>query len=117
MRFNVEDFEVVADGRCLEQVSIAAGTKVVHVGDGSILSSEVDKRIAIPGAVDMHATIVKFLDTRRVQRSDHARATVGPLTVVLAARTVTDAAMTAGSRVLSSDTAASITAMSGRGSG
>jgi hypothetical protein len=106
MRFNVEDFEVVADGRCLEQVSIAAGTKVVHVGDGSILSSEVDKRIAIPGAVDMHATIAKFLDARRVRLSDHARATVGPLTVVLAGRTVTDAAMTAGSKVLASDTAA-----------
>lgn len=48
MRFNVEDFEVVADGRCLEQVSTGAGTKVVHVGGGSILSSEVANRIAIP---------------------------------------------------------------------
>lgn len=105
MRFNVEDFEVVADGRCLEEVSIAAGTNVVHVGDGSILSAEVDKRIAIPGAVDMHATIAQFLDARRVRLSDHARANVGPLTVVLAGRTVTDAAMTAGSRVLISDTA------------
>jgi hypothetical protein len=41
----------------------------------------------------------------RVRLSDHARATVGPLTVQLAARIITDAEMTVGSDVLRSPTA------------
>ena len=107
MRFDVEDFGVVADGLCLESVSITAGTNKVHVGDGSIFSAaEVGKRMAIPGAVDMQATVVEVLDARRVRLSDHARATVGPLTVALDGRSVHDATMTAGSKVLTSDTAA-----------
>jgi hypothetical protein len=187
MRFNVEDFGCVADGRCLEQVSIEADTSVVSVSDGSVIASEIGKRIAIPGAIDMHATIADHVEFRkipgaridadsnelqfalsqqnalvpsvhegwritvdgagpdgsrlvsdvdtvidprtrlrlahlastsvqnttavlnergRVRLSDHARATVGPLTVQLADRTITDAEMTVGSKVLRSQTAA-----------
>jgi hypothetical protein len=38
MRFNVEDFGCLADGRCLEEVFIEAGTALVSVGDGSVIA-------------------------------------------------------------------------------
>jgi hypothetical protein len=57
MQFNVADFGCVADGRCPERVSIEAGSSVLRVGDRSVVATEVGKQIAIPGAIDMHATI------------------------------------------------------------
>ncbi len=80
MGFVVEDFGCVADGRCLERVSITADTAVVTVADGSIISTEVGKRIAIPGAIDMEATIAKLDPMREI-----TNATIGPGEAILVA--------------------------------
>ena len=57
MLLNVDDFGCVPDGRFLEKVSIQAGSTVLGVADGTVRPTDVGKRIAIPGAVDLVATI------------------------------------------------------------
>jgi hypothetical protein len=52
-------------GRFLERVSVAAGAVAVAVPGGGLRAVDVGKRIAIPGAADLHAQI-----TRLVRRTD-----------------------------------------------
>jgi hypothetical protein len=57
MLLSVDDFGCVPDGRYLKSVSIQADSTVLTVRDGVVRQTDVGKRIAIPGAVDLVATI------------------------------------------------------------
>src|SRR4051812_41196062 len=57
MLLSVDDFGCVPDGRHLKSVSIQAGSTDLGVADGTVRPTDVGKRIAIPGAVDLVATI------------------------------------------------------------
>jgi hypothetical protein len=57
MLLSVDDFGCVPDGRYLEKVSIQAGSTVLGVADGTVRPTDVGKRIAVPGAADLVATI------------------------------------------------------------
>jgi hypothetical protein len=57
IELNVDDFGCVPDGRVLEGVAIDAGSALLHVPEGGLRASDVGKNIAIPGAVDLVATI------------------------------------------------------------
>jgi hypothetical protein len=54
---HVDDFGCVPDGRFLEQVSIDPGSAVLNVPGGGLRSTDTGKNVAVPGAVDLVATI------------------------------------------------------------
>jgi hypothetical protein len=56
----------VPDGRVLERVSIAAGSADLTAADGTLRASDVGKNIAIPGAIDLGASIAGLLDRKDV---------------------------------------------------
>jgi hypothetical protein len=62
MALHVDDFGCVPDGRFLEQVSIDADAAALTVSDGLLRAIDVDKNIAIPGAVDLVATIAGLVN-------------------------------------------------------
>lgn len=57
MVLHVDDFGCVPDGRFLERVSIAGGSTVLTDHNGSLRATDVKKSVAIPGAIDLVATI------------------------------------------------------------
>jgi len=69
MLLNVDDFGCVPDGRCLERVSIQAGSPELSAADGTLRPRDVGKNIAIPGAVDLVATISELLRRKDVARA------------------------------------------------
>src|SRR5438034_10058709 len=62
MLLHVNDFGCVPDGRVLERVSIAAGSADFTAVDGALRATDVGKNIAIPGALDLVATIAALPD-------------------------------------------------------
>jgi hypothetical protein len=64
MLLHVNDFGCRPDGRFLERVSMAAGSAVLNAGDGTLRATDVGKDIAVPGAVDVVATIARLLDRK-----------------------------------------------------
>jgi hypothetical protein len=85
MLLNVDDFGCVPDGRFLEKVSIQAGSTVLGVADGTVRPTDVGKRIAIPGAVDLVATISGLI-ARKDVASTSMVAGSATLTAVLTAQ-------------------------------
>src|SRR6266702_5049131 len=69
MLLNVDDFGCVPDGRCLERVSIRAVSPELSAADGTLRPSDVGNNIAIPGAVDLVATISELLRRKDVARA------------------------------------------------
>jgi hypothetical protein len=69
MHLNVDDFGCVPDGRYLERVSIDAGSVELTAEDGTLRGTDVGKQIAIPGAVDLVATIAELLDRKDVEHA------------------------------------------------
>src|SRR5690348_518273 len=83
MLLNVDDFGCVPDGRCLERVSIQAGSPPeLSAADGTLRPSDVGNNIAIPGAVDLVATISELLRRKDVARAS-MRAGSTAMTAVL----------------------------------
>jgi hypothetical protein len=109
MRLHVNDFDCVPDGRVLERVAIAAGSAVLTSPDGGLRATDVGKNIAIPGGADLGAdldvTIISVDRPDFVGLSNYARRSVAGVTVDLGDRVIHDAAMTLGSRGLTSPTA------------
>ena len=109
MRLHVNDFDCVPDGRVLERVAIAAGSAVLTSPDGGLRATDVGKNIAIPGGADLGAdldvTIISVDRPDFVGLSNYARRSVTGVTVDLGDRVIHDAAMTLGSRGLTSPTA------------
>ena len=85
MLLNVDDFGCVPDGRYFEKVSIQAGSTVLGVADGTVRPTDVGKRIAIPGAVDLVATISGLI-ARKDVASTSMVAGSATLTAVLTAQ-------------------------------
>jgi hypothetical protein len=65
----VDDFGCVPDGRFLERIAIAAGAAVLTDSDGIFRPTDVGKNIAIPGAIDLIATIARLVDHRQVRNA------------------------------------------------
>src|SRR3954454_5294157 len=57
MLLSVDDFGCVPDGRYLSHVSIQAGSAQLSAPGGALRQADVSKHIAIPGAVDLVATV------------------------------------------------------------
>lgn len=66
MLLSVDDFGCVPDGRFLEQVSMDAGSAVLSAAHGTLRATDVGKNTAVPGAVDLVATIAALLDRKNV---------------------------------------------------
>jgi Right handed beta helix region len=66
MRFHADDFGCVADGRYLQAVSIGGGSAILTVPAGTVVGTEVGKQIAIPGAVDLVATVAELVGSKTV---------------------------------------------------
>ena len=62
MRFDVEDFGCVPDGRILERAGLTAGSPVLTDPDGSLRETDVGKNIAVPGGADLKADIAALVD-------------------------------------------------------
>jgi len=60
MRVRVDDFECKPDGRYLERIEIGADSTELTAVDGTFRQSDVGKHIAIPGAVDLIASLARF---------------------------------------------------------
>lgn len=69
MRFHADDFDCVADGRYLEGASIGAGSAILTAPAGTVVGTEVGKQIAIPGAVDLVATIAELVGSKTVSNA------------------------------------------------
>jgi hypothetical protein len=72
MALYVDDFGCVPDGRFLEQVSIDADAAALTVSDGLLHAIDAGKNIAIPGAVDLVATIVGLANHLIVENASMA---------------------------------------------
>jgi hypothetical protein len=66
MLLKVGDFGCVPNGRFLRRVTIKADTAVLHEPDGTLRATDVNKRIAIPGGVDLAATITALANRKDV---------------------------------------------------
>src|SRR4051794_32714980 len=66
MLLNVDDFGCVPDGRYLSHVSIQAGSAQLSAPGGALRQADVGKHIAIPGAVDLVATVSGLLARKDV---------------------------------------------------
>src|SRR4051794_41587615 len=66
MLLSVDDFGCVPDGRYLSHVSIQAGSAQLSAPGGGLRQADVDKHIAIPGAVDLVTTISGLLARKDV---------------------------------------------------
>lgn len=62
MVLRADDFGCVPDGRALERVAIAAASTVLVAVDGTLRATDVGKKVAIPGAADLVATISALVD-------------------------------------------------------
>src|SRR3954452_20062002 len=69
MLLSVDDFGCVPDGRYFEQVSIQASSTQLSAAGGGLRPTDVGKRIAVPGAVDLVATISELLLRKDVARA------------------------------------------------
>jgi Right handed beta helix region len=69
MELRVDDFGCVPNGRVLERVAIAAGSAVLTSPDGGLRATDVGKNIAIPGGVDLDATIVSLANITEVKNA------------------------------------------------
>jgi hypothetical protein len=69
MELRVDDFGCVPDGRVLERVAIAAGSAALTSPDGGLRAADVGKNIAIPGAVDLDATIASLANRTEVKNA------------------------------------------------
>jgi hypothetical protein len=63
------EFGCTADGRALQQASIDAGSTVLHAADGTLRPGDVGKNVAIPGAVDLVASITELLNRKDVAKA------------------------------------------------
>src|SRR5688572_6597300 len=72
MILDVNEFECVPDGRYLERASIEAGSAVLTDSDGTLRPTDVGKNIAIPGAMDLKATIAGLVEHREVRDAQMA---------------------------------------------
>src|SRR3954454_7039980 len=79
MLLSVDDFGCVPDGRYLSHVSIQAGSAQLSAPGGGLRQADVGKHIAIPGAVDLVATVSGLL----------ARKDVSSASMVAGGRTLT----------------------------
>ena len=66
MALRVCEFGCTPDGRVLRRATMAAGSTVLDALDGTLRPSDVGKNIAIPGAVDLVATIDELLNRKDV---------------------------------------------------
>jgi hypothetical protein len=66
MLLSVDDFGCVPDGRYLSHVSIQAGSAQLSAPGGALRQADIGKHIAIPGAVDLVATISGLLARKDV---------------------------------------------------
>jgi hypothetical protein len=66
MLLSVDDFGCVPDGRYLSHVSIQAGSAQLSAPGGALRQADVGKHIAIPGAVDLVATVSGLLARKDV---------------------------------------------------
>src|SRR3954449_10162530 len=66
MLLSVDDFGCVPDGRYLSHVSIQAGSAELSAPGGALRQADVGKHIAIPGAVDLVATVSGLLARKDV---------------------------------------------------
>src|SRR5436305_14040824 len=69
MELRVDDFGCVPNGRVLERVAIAAGSAVLTSPDGGLRAADVGKNIAIPGGVDLDATIASLANITKVKNA------------------------------------------------
>jgi hypothetical protein len=69
MELHVDGFGCVPDGRVLERVVIAAGSTALTSPDGGLRATDVGKNIAIPGAVNLDATIISLADCTDVKNA------------------------------------------------
>jgi hypothetical protein len=79
MLLSVDDFGCVPDGRYLSHVSIQAGSAQLSAPGGGLRQADVGKHIAVPGAVDLVATVSGLL----------ARKDVASASMVAGCRTLT----------------------------
>jgi hypothetical protein len=79
MLLSVDDFGCVPDGRYFPQVSVQAGFTELAVADGGLRPTDVGKHIAVPGAVDLDATVVGLVDRKDVAQ---ASMTAGSATLI-----------------------------------
>src|SRR3954452_1132045 len=84
MLLSVDDFGCVPDGRYLSHVSIQAGSAELSAPGGALRQADVGKHIAIPGAVDLVATVSGLL-ARKDVASASMEAGGSTLTAVLTA--------------------------------
>lgn len=70
MALNANDFGCLPQGRFLRQVSIEAGSSALTDAGGILRAEDVGKRIAIPGAADLVATIVRLVSSREVKEAE-----------------------------------------------
>src|SRR4051794_4872353 len=66
MLLSVDDFGCVFDGRYHSHVSIQAGSAQLSAPGGALRQADVGKHIAIPGAVDLVATVSGLLARKDV---------------------------------------------------
>ena len=75
MLFVLNDMGFASDGRFLDRASMDAGSAVLKDLDGNLRPSDIGKNIAVPGVVDLHATIVALIDRMDVSASMQAGST------------------------------------------
>jgi hypothetical protein len=66
MLLHVNDFGCVADGRSLMQVAIDAASVVLTDSQSTFRPTDVNKNVAIPGAVHLVAIIAELIDRKDV---------------------------------------------------
>ncbi|PWT97886.1 MAG: hypothetical protein C5B51_30415 [Terriglobia bacterium] len=80
MFLHVDDFGCRPDGRFFEWIAIGAASAVLADPDGTLRATDVGKNIAVPGAVDLVATIADLIDRKDVP---NAAMTAGDMTLPL----------------------------------